>query len=76
MEIQEFLESQEHEHIILIHEEFTIGNSIEIKFIKEGLEKGHVCLYITNDVTATKRHMEKIGVNVSQFEKENLPTHP
>ncbi|NQV39269.1 MAG: MEDS domain-containing protein [Nitrosopumilus sp.] len=72
MEVQEFLESQKHEHIVLIHEELTIGNSIEIKFIKEGLGKGHVCLYITNDVTTTKTHMEEIGVNVSQFEKENL----
>ena len=72
MEIQEFLESQEYEHIILIHEESTIGNSIEIKFIKEGLEKKQVCLYTTNDVAATKIHMKEIGVKVSQFEDEGL----
>ena len=52
---------------MLIHEGFTIGNSIEIKFIKEGLEKRHICLYITNDITTTKKHMEEMGVNANQF---------
>ena len=72
MSIHEFLESQEHEHIVLVHEEPTIGHSIELNFIKEGLEKKRVCIYITNDVALTKTHMEEIGINVSQFEEKFL----
>ena len=72
LNVHEFLESQEHEHIVLVHEELAIGHSIELKFIKEGLEKGRVCLYITNDVALAKTHMEKIGINIGQFEEKDL----
>ena len=68
MNIYEFLESQEHKHIVLIHEGSPIGHSIELQFIKEGLEKEQVCIYITNDVMLTKIHMKKIGININQFE--------
>ena len=72
MSVHQFLEFQEHEHIVLFHEEPTIGHSIELKFIKEGLKKEQVCLYITNDVDLTKAHMKKIGIDVSPFEQKNL----
>ncbi len=72
MDIQGFLESQEHAHIVLIYEEPTTGHNIELNFIKEGLEKEQVCLYITNDVDLTKTNMEKTGIDVDQFEEKNI----
>ena len=72
MNIHEFLEFQEHKHIVLVHEGSATEHSIELKFIKEGLEKRRVCLYITNDVVLTKTRMERIGINVRQFEEKNI----
>ena len=66
------MESKEHEHIVLVHEEPTIGHNIELDFIKEGLKKDQNCLYITNDVDLAKTHMEKIGIDVNPFEEKNL----
>ena len=72
MSVHQFLESQEHEHIVLVHEESSIGHNVELEFIKEGLKRERVCLYITNDVDLTKTHMKKIGIDTSSFEEKNI----
>ena len=70
MDIHQFLDTQDHKHIVLINEDHAVGRDTELQFIKSGLEKDQICLYATNNVDLTKNHMESTGINVSQFEQK------
>jgi rRNA-processing protein FCF1 len=63
---QDYLESLEHKHILLFHEEQKNAEKVEFDFIKSGLEKNQRCFYTTNDPEELKKRMQDFGIPVNE----------
>jgi len=63
---QDYLESLEHKHILLFHEEQKNAENVEFNFIKTGLEKNQHCFYTTNDPEGLKMRMQEFGIPVKE----------
>lgn len=70
--VENFLESLENVHILLLHEIRSKGEKIEFNFIKKGLEKAEHCYYHTNEPEEIPRRMSDYGIDVEKYEKRNL----
>ena len=74
---QDYLESLEHKHILLFHEEQKNAEKVEFNFIKSGLEKNQRCFYTTNDPEGLKKRMQDYGISVNEsIQKEMLNIVP
>ena len=63
---QDYLESLEHKHILLFHEEQKNAENVEFNFINTGLEKNQRCFYTTNDPEELKKRMQSFGIPVKE----------
>lgn len=61
-------------HIALLYEEPELARVIEFQFIKNGLEKGQSCCYIThgNDREFIENEMADSGIDVARYTKNNM----
>jgi hypothetical protein len=69
---QDYLESLEHKHILLFHEEQEKAEKVEFNFIKSGLEKNQRCFYTTNDPEGLKKRMGDFGIPVNENIKNEM----
>ena len=69
-----FLESLEsHMHIMLAYDDESIGRKIEFYFIKIGLDRNELSIYLTHDqVELVEIEMQSFGINVNYFKKKGI----
>ncbi|NIM25946.1 MAG: hypothetical protein GTN97_02275 [Nitrosopumilaceae archaeon] len=68
----EYLESLNHTHILLFHEDQKNAEKIEFNFIKSGLDKNQRCFYTTNEPESLKERLEEFGIPVDNKIENNL----
>ncbi|GFN39511.1 MAG: MEDS domain-containing protein [Marine Group I thaumarchaeote] len=70
--VENYFESLEKGHILLLHENKSKGEEIVFGFIKKGLEKGECCCYSTNEPEEITRRMSDYGIDMERYKKRNL----
>ena len=60
-------------HLVLICDDDSVGRKIEFDFIKKGLEKNEISIYITHgQVKSIENQMESFGIDVNYFKKKGI----
>ena len=60
-------------HLMLAYDDVTTGQKIEFEFIKNGLDKNELSMYITHgDVKLVEKEMLSFGIDVTYYEKKGL----
>jgi hypothetical protein len=60
-------------HLMVASDDVAIGHKIEFEFIKEGLDKNELSIYLTHgDIKQVEKEMLVFGINVSHYKKKGL----
>lgn len=60
-------------HLMVIYDDLAIGRKIEFEFIKEGLDKNELSVYLIHgDVKQIEKDMQSFGIDVNYYKKKGL----
>jgi MEDS: MEthanogen/methylotroph, DcmR Sensory domain len=60
-------------HVMVVYDNIVIGHKIEFEFIKEGLDKKELSVYLTHgDVKQIEKEMQSFGIDVNYYKKKGL----
>jgi hypothetical protein len=53
------------------YDDVSIGHKVEFEFLREGLEKNELAIYLTrDDIKQVKAEMMSFGIDVHNYEKK------
>jgi len=60
-------------HFMVAYDDVVMGRKIEFEFIKEGLDKNELSVYLTHgDVKSIEKEMLSFGIDCNQYKKKGL----
>ena len=67
------LEFDSKKHMMVCYDDISIGRKIEFDFIKNGLEKNEISIYLTHgDVKLVEKEMLSFGIDVKYFKNKGI----
>ena len=67
------LEFDTKKHMMLVYDDISIGRKIEFDFIKNGLEKNEISIYLTHgQVKLVEQEMLSFGIDVKYFKDKGI----
>ena len=68
-----FVDNVEKKHFVLLYEEPEFAKMIKFRFIKNGLEKGEHCIFLTRESKSDiESQMKNQGINVEKYKEKKL----
>ena len=67
------LEFDTKKHIMLVYDDILVGHKIEFDFIKNGLEKNEISIYLTHgEIKLVEQEMHSFGIDVKYFKNKGI----